>query len=116
MTLFWRPASKASKTSRSRGLSVAMRWAAAYCLPIPPDESAGLCERPPDSVEKGLVVKGLLEEIDGARLHRSYRARHVPMSCHDDDRQVDTQTIEPRLHFEPVHARHANVEQNTSGG
>jgi hypothetical protein len=44
---------------------------------------------PLDAVEQVLVVEGLLDEVEGARLHRAHRHLHVAMAGDEDDRNVD---------------------------
>jgi hypothetical protein len=67
-------------------------------------------ERPVDGVEEGLILEWLLEEIDGARLHRANALGNVPETGDEDDRNIEAQLRESLLEVEAAQPRHSHVE------
>ena len=55
-----------------------------------------------DGGEDRLVVERLLDEVDGARLHRLHRQRNVAMAGDDDDRKVAALALSRRSRSMPV--------------
>jgi len=66
-------------------------------------------ERLRDAVEQQLPAEGLLDEVDGAGLHRPHRRAYVAVSGDHDDRQLDLEPGERALEIEATHPRQADV-------
>jgi len=67
-----------------------------------------------DIVEQELIAKGLLDEIEGAGLHGLDRHGNIRVPGNDDDGNLKTQLLEPRLQLQSAHAGHAHVENEAS--
>ena len=66
-------------------------------------------------IQQVLVAKGLLDEVDGAFLHRFDRHRYVAVTGDKYDRQRAAQLIEFFLQLESAEARHPDVEHEATG-
>ena len=66
-------------------------------------------------VEQLLVAKRLLDEVDGAFLHRLDSHRYVAMTGDEDDWQGIAAPNQFFLQFEPTEAGHTNVEYEAAG-
>jgi hypothetical protein len=66
------------------------------------------------TVHQFVVVERLLDEIEGALLDRAHRHRHVAVAGQEDDRHVVAVLVQPAEQFEPAHAVHADVQQQTA--
>src|SRR5579864_215237 len=64
--------------------------------------------------EESLFFEWLLNEIDGAGLHRLNGKCHVAVARHDDHWQTDALVLQCPLDLETVHPRHANVEEDAA--
>ncbi len=71
-------------------------------------------QRLANGAEQDLVVEGLGEELDGARLHGLNRHRDVAMPGDEDDRHVEPVCCELLLEVEPVLTREADVEHQAA--
>ena len=63
-----------------------------------------------DGGQEGLVVHGLLEEIDGPRLHRPDTQGDGPIAGEEDDRQATRVRPEGLLHQQAVLPREPHVQ------
>ena len=115
----WRlvsPASRPVSTSASRAVSMlrpgrAPRGGGATS----PCRSSSTPERLLEAGEQSAFGERLLDEIDGAELHRPDRALHLAMAGHHDHRPVDLAALQLLHHVEAVGLRHAQIEQDAAG-
>ena len=112
MTLFDAPATRASSTSRSRGLSLAIRWAEFHGLMNMIIRRGG--EHALDCGQQNLVAIGLLQEIEGAGLHGENGGLDIPLPSDYDDRRDESNGLEPRLHLQSADAGHLNIQENAA--
>ncbi len=106
MTLFGCPDTSASRTWRSRGLSVPIKTAAAAISSVrsfrTPFSKAEL-----DSQDQGVIAVGLLNEICSACFHRPDRALHVTLTRHYNDRKTHVHQMKLLLDLQAIHLRHS---------
>ena len=69
----------------------------------------------PHRGEQKIVVKGLLEKIRGADLHRFHGERHIAMAGDDDDRQAVLDFPQVAQQVDPGHFRHADIGDDATG-
>src|SRR5438270_6444183 len=75
-------------------------------------------EPPKSLVQRGQqrrLLEWLFNEVHGASLHCPHGERYIAVAGHDDDRKRNAFVAQRLLNFEAVEARHADVQQNTSG-
>src|SRR5438094_2243105 len=68
-----------------------------------------------DAVEQVLAAEGLLDEVDGARLHGPHRRRYVAVSGDHDHREPDVAAGERVLQIEPAHPGQADIGHDAAG-
>src|SRR5213080_4304551 len=68
-----------------------------------------------DAVEQELAAEGLLDEVDGARLHGPHRRRYVAVSGDHDHREPDVAAGERALEIEPAHPGQADIGHDAAG-
>src|SRR6059058_3204945 len=68
-----------------------------------------------DAVEQELAAEGLLDEVDGARLHGPHRRRYVAVSGDHDHREPDVAAGERALEIEPAHPGQADIGYDAAG-
>src|SRR6516164_143415 len=62
-----------------------------------------------DGIQEILIAERLGEEIDGARLHRSYRHGDIAMGGDEDDRDLDIGIDQLGLEIEPAALRQPDI-------
>ena len=68
-----------------------------------------------DGVDEDGGFDGLLEEIDGAQLHATYRCGDVGMTADEDDGGIDHFGAEPLEKLDAADSGHADIEDDAGG-
>ena len=71
-------------------------------------------QRSLDAFEQGVLAQRLLDEIEGAGLHRCNRQRNRAMAGDEYHRDAPAAEIELLLQFEPGHLGHTHIEQQAA--
>src|SRR5690606_11086936 len=77
-------------------------------------DTLGPFERGFDRIENGLLIERLLDEVDGARLHRFHGQRHVAVAGDDDRRQAWRVLLKAVQKLDAGHVGHTHVGDETA--
>jgi len=69
----------------------------------------------PDRIHQFVLPDRLREEVNGAGFESLYRHGYVAAAGEEDDRHTNTRLVHLPLQLQPVHTRHADIQNNASG-
>ena len=115
MTLLELPRASRSKTSCSRAVKRSSRRPMSRRRASRLSDLFPQCESLRDAVENGAVRERLFDEVDGTGLDRFDRHGDVAVAGDDDDRELRRGIGQSPLQLQPIHLRHAHVDQGASG-
>src|ERR1700693_1880034 len=108
------PATRPSRTWRSRGESDARRAWTSAILPSCSSLTPSPLNRRFDRGQQDLFVEGFFEEINGAELHRLYGERHVTMASDHNDGNLDRPLLQAVQELDTADLRHSYIRDDAA--
>jgi hypothetical protein len=79
-----------------------------------PRRARGMRQRLLDRAKELLVVNGLFEDIDGARLHRPHGSLDIAAPGRRNQGKATAETVQSSLQLQAIHPRHPDIQEDAA--